>query len=250
VQNRPKQPAKFIDVITGLRDFSLVTYAVAPGALAALLPAGFEPEIFRLNDGSECAFVSAAMFIDFGFHMPISPWPRLTFGQTNYRAYILQKGERGVWFFGTALDTPLVVIPKYAWQLPWYYTDIEIRSSWDGEVCSEFHYVARGNLGGAEVRMRGTCEPSGCLDGFVHEADTTEVLTHPLRGFFPRADGRVGTYCIWHDALKMTRCEIDHARFDVFERLGLVRPGAKPHSGLIQRETNFIIYLPPQVVRG
>jgi uncharacterized protein YqjF (DUF2071 family) len=49
-------------------------------------------------------------------------------GQINYRAYVHAQGERGVWFFGTALDQPLVVVPCILWQMPWHRAQIRIGS--------------------------------------------------------------------------------------------------------------------------
>lgn len=243
----PRAP-KFIDVITRLRNFALVTYAVDPKALQMLLPKEIEAEVFQVNSESK-SFVSAAMFMNTGFHMPVLPWPRLDFGQTNYRAYVRHKGERAVWFFGTALHSPFVVVPKYAWQLPWHYTEIKITHDWTQQPrsCISFGYDAKGGWGAATVLMKGTGVPCGHLDGFVDETETTEVLTHPLTGFFPRSDGQIGTYGIWHDRLCMERCEVQYAQFAVFERLNLIEREQQPHSALIQWETDFVIYLPPRI---
>ena len=244
----PKQP-RFIDVTTELRDFALVTYAVAPAALANHLPPGFEPEVFALADGTKTAFISAALFHDFGFRPAIASWPKFSFAQTNYRAYIRRGEERCVWFFGTALHTPLVVIPRYAWKLPWHYADIRINSSWQENTCLQYNYTASGKWGNAQVQMLSTDEPMGRLDGFVDEEQTRLVLTHPLTGYYKRTDGRLGTYHIWHDRLVMHRASVQSARFEVFEQLDLIAKDSIPHSALLQRSTEFIIYLPPSLVR-
>jgi uncharacterized protein YqjF (DUF2071 family) len=248
----PANP-KFLDVTTELRHFALVTYAVDPQKLSALLPQGFEAEIFTLNDGRRCSFVSAAMFHDFGFRPAFCPWPQFSFEQTNYRAYVRRGDEHCVWFFGTALNTPLVVIPHHFWRLPWHHAAIKISASWQEDICTSYHYVASGKWGNAETVMKGTEEPSGRLDGFGDDEETALILTHPLTGYFRRTDGRLGTYRVWHDRLRMNRAIVEKARFEVFEQLGLIDCcdddfGAKPHSALIQRSTEFFIYLPPSLV--
>src|ERR1700761_9540443 len=79
----------WLAVATTLRAFAIVTYAVDPAALAKLLPSGFEPEVFDLEDGSRRALISAVPFQDIDFRFNSCPWPEFSFGQTNYRAYVL-----------------------------------------------------------------------------------------------------------------------------------------------------------------
>ena len=244
----PAKKPKFIDVCTGLRDFALVTYAVCPERLGDLLPDGLEPDVFTLSSGNIVAFVSAAMFYDVGFHPAFAPWPKFSFGQTNYRAYIKRGDSRAVWFFGTALHTPFVLVPRYLWRLPWHYTDIEISSSWQDQHCESFRYEANGAWGNAQVELAGTPESTGRLDGFADEEETALVLTHPLVGYYRRTDGVVGTYGIWHERLEMQRAVVQSAKFEVFEQLGLISEDTEPHSALIQQSTEFIIYLPPRVM--
>ncbi|MDR3617508.1 MAG: DUF2071 domain-containing protein [Candidatus Obscuribacterales bacterium] len=244
----PVKPT-FINVITELRHFTLITYSVEPQALAAHLPDGFEPEVFTLKDGRQCSFVSAAVFHDFGFHPAFLSWPTFDFEQTNYRAYVLRGGQRCVWFFGTTLHTPFVLVPICLWRLPWHYADMKISTSWQDGVCKFYHYVATGKWGNAEVEMEGTNEPSGALEGFLDEDETTLVLTHPLLGYYRRTDGQIGTYGIWHDKLAMNRCVVRKAKFEVFEKLNLITPDALPHSALIQHSTEFVIYLPPSTLQ-
>ena len=52
------------------------------------------------------------------------------------------------------------------------------------------------------------------------------MLTHPLVGYVRRRDGRYATYSVDHGALALERAEASVARFALFERLGLVTPGA------------------------
>lgn len=74
------------------------------------------------------------------------------------------------------------------------------------------------------------------------------VLTHPLVGYYARRDGHLGSYSVWHERLDPRRGTARHARFDVFEKLGLVTPGTAPISVLLQRRTEFVIRLPPSRV--
>jgi hypothetical protein len=237
------------EVTTTLRDFAIVTYAVDPERLAASLPGDFEVETFTRDDGSRCAFVSAVPFHDVDFRLSPLRWWRFSFGQINYRAYVRYHGVRAVWFFGTVLGSPIVAIPRYLWRLPWHHARIAIAAGWEGERCDRYVLNARGAWGGATFRATGTAEPMGRIDGFSGAEETGIVLTHPLRGYFRRRDGRLGTYSVRHERLHPMRGNAEHARFSVFEELGLVAPDAKPHSVLLQRATEFVIELPPTPIR-
>jgi hypothetical protein len=129
---QPRPAARWGDVTTTLADFAIITFAVDPAALAALLPDGFAPEVFTLDGGRRVAFVSAVPFRDLDFRFGFAPWLKFRFGQTNYRAYVTHRGQRCVWFFGTSLSTNWVAIPRYAWKLPWHPARIGIEADWDG----------------------------------------------------------------------------------------------------------------------
>jgi len=243
----PSRPyTRLRDVTTTLADFAIITYAVEPAALSVLLPKQFAPEVFTLDDGRRVAFVSAVPFRDLDFRFGFAPWLRFHFGQTNYRAYVTYEGKRCVWFFGTSLATNWVVIPRYWWKLPWHHARINVEATWDGECCTRYRLTTVADWGTAEAELEGGDEPTGRLDGFANAEETALVLTHPLAGYYARRDGRLGSYSVWHERLKLRRGSARHARFDVFENLGLVDRGTPPHSVLIQRRTEFIIQLPPR----
>ena len=99
--------------------------------------------------------------------------------------------------------------------------------------------------GGMDVELTGTSEPMGVLDGMADEAETARLLTHPLAGYYRRLDGQVAGYRVWHEAMHPTRGDAVRARYDVLERAGLITPGQTPHSVLLERRSDFIVYLPP-----
>ncbi len=242
----PRPSVRLCDVTTTLADFAIITFAVDPAALAALLPKGFEPDVFPLDDGRSVAFVSAVPFRDLDFRFGFAPWFKFYFGQTNYRAYVTYQGQRCVWFFGTSLATNWVVIPRFWWKLPWHSAHIQIDANWDGQRCTHYRLDTTADWGNAQAELEGTDEPTGRLNGFADAEETALILTHPLIGYFTRRDGRLGTYRIWHERLDLRRGITRLARFEVFEQLGLVAPGTVPNSVLLQRRTEFIIHLPPR----
>lgn len=240
-----------LDVATVLRDFSIITYAVPMERLTRHIPPQFVPEQIETSAGPR-GLVSAVPFRDTDFRFSSLPMPGLSFGQTNYRAYVRDRetGARAVWFFGTALDSATVLVPRHIWKLPWHRARIRFDTTLDTarRRYTAYRMHAVGRWGAADLRLDDTGEPVGALEGFPNAETTLVVLTHPLRGVFERRDGAIGTYSVWHDRLSPTIGICRDARFSVFDALGLV-PFAEqstPHSVLIQPETAFTIYLPPR----
>jgi hypothetical protein len=71
------------------------------------------------------------------------------------------------------------------------------------------------------------------------------VLTHPLDGYFTRADGRLGRYAVCHERIQPELGRAIRADYAVFREARLVEPGAIPHSVLLQRSVDFDVLLPP-----
>jgi hypothetical protein len=234
--------------LTTLEDIALVTYDIDPGDLGALLPAWIEPDVRTLADGRRRALVSAVSFRDVDFRFRLAPFVRLEMLQTNYRAYVLAGGERAVWFLGSTLTSRSVEVPRRLWSMPWHRVDATLEARWDGPTCRSWHSTASGSWGGMEVELAGSTEPMGTLDGMADEAETATLLTHPLAGYYRRLDGRVAGYRVWHQPMHPTRGEAVHARYDVLENAGLVVAGQTPHSVLLERRSDFIVYLPPTLL--
>ena len=246
---RPRAQLRWLDAATILEQFALVTFDVDPARLLAVLPAGLEPEARTLDDGRVRGVVSAVSFRDVDFRFALAPWLRVSFFQTNYRAYVRgPDGRQAVYFFGTTLDSPLVAMPRRAWGMPWHPGRSSITSSWsEAGVCKSYSHVCSGRWGAADVELVGSEEPLGRLDGFNDVEDAAHILTHPLDGWFERPDGRLGRYAVWHPRMTLQIGAARRASYAVFEELGLVEPGARPHSVLLTRSVEFDVLLPPRL---
>jgi hypothetical protein len=244
---QPRSVRHGLDATTTLQDFALVTFDVDPERLTATLPEGLAPEIRTLDDGRRRGFVSAVSFRDVDFRFSFAEFVRASFFQTNYRAYVRgPDGLASVFFYGTTLDSRLVVLPRHAWQMPWHPGSTRIEATWSTDgICTDYRHRCTGAWGTADVRLTGSSEPMGRLDGFVDVDDAARVITHPLLGWFLRPDGSLGRYRVWHDRLRPHLGTATKARYSVFEDLGLVEPRATPHSVLLQRATEFDVFLPP-----
>ncbi|MFO0686090.1 MAG: DUF2071 domain-containing protein [Sandaracinus sp.] len=245
---RPRM--RLFDVSSDLVDFAITTFDVSPEALAAKLPPGITPERVTLPDGRERALVSAVSFVNTRFFVGYAPFVKLRCAQTNYRAYVrLRDGTSGCFFFATHLDHFLVFMPRHLWRMPWSRSHVKADVRWDGERLERYDWRGEGGEGGERLRVRGTGTPLGTLPGFASDADTQRLLTAPLLGWLVRRGGStVAHYSVWHAPLALERCEVEEARFECWERLGLVEPGQAPHSVLAQRLTKYLILLPPHAV--
>lgn len=239
------------DVRSRLVDFVTTTWGVTPERLASLLPPGLEPDVFTLTSGERTAFVSAVSFLNTEFFVGFAPFVRLRAPQTNYRAYVRRSnsGERVAWFFATQLDSVTVAVPRHVFRMPWSRSRITHRARWDDGSLTDLWWRGGGEAGEERLRITGTGDPIGVPDGFSDEAEAREVLTHPLVGYFRRrgADA-VARYSVWHAPLELERCDVHEARYEHFERLGLVQPGEPPCSVLAQRATQYSVFLPPRGV--
>ncbi len=248
-----KRPPTGIDVETTLAHFALITYMVEPDALRAQVHERFELDCITGPDGTRKALISVVPFLDLDFRFARCPWPKFSFGQTNYRAYVTdsESGEHVAWFFGTSLASLFVNVPHFAWKLPWHGADIRFDTAYDreGKRYERYRMVTKSKWAPAEVELEDTGAAPVALTGFDDLESGLVLLTHPSRGVFYRRDGALGSYSIWHDRLRMTQGRARRASFALLDRLGLVEDGdlAQIHSVLLQPSTDFTIYLPPRL---
>jgi hypothetical protein len=236
--------------LTTLEDIAIVSFDVDPDVMARHLPPWLEPDEITLADGRRRALLSAVTFRDVDFRFRLAPFVRLGMIQTNYRAYVRAGDQRAVWFFGSTLSTAIVEVPRLLWKMPWTKAPATIDAAWDGAVCTSWRSRAVGDWGGYDVELAGTGEPIGRLDGFADELETARVLTHPLAGYYRRLDSGIAGYHVWHAPMHPTRGRSVRARYDALERLGLVTADQAPHSVLLERRSDFRIYLPPTRLEG
>jgi uncharacterized protein YqjF (DUF2071 family) len=231
-----------------MRDFAIVTFAVDPRRLESLLPSAFEPQTFALHDGGIVAFVSAVTFRNSAVRAGGVRIP-LRYVQSNYRAYVWRSGKPCVWFFGSALSTPAAFVPEMLLGVPWHYGRLNLDVRWTGEACPHYEMNAQGPFGQAEFACRSDGLRVTHLDGFSDAAHGTAALTQLRSGFLRRRNGTILELRVEHEPLRPVAAATGKACFSVFHRLGLVAPGAPPHSVMLAKETVFQV-LPPRCRRG
>ena len=245
-----------LSVETTLQHFVIVTYWVDPSNLRKHLHARFEPVCLAVNGRSRQALVSVVTFLDRDFRFAVCPWFKGSFGQTNYRAYVkdTQTGEHAAWFFGTCLDSVLVAVPRYLWRLPWHRARMDFTCRYDQTATryTIFNVRTRSGWAPAQLAIEDSGKPPAQLAGISNLEAGLVLLTHPLRGYFFRHDGALGSYDIWHDRAQPSVGTIQEARYPLLQQLGLVEDGDQRdiHSVLIQPSIDFTIYLPPTRVKA
>lgn len=238
---------------TTLQHFAIVTYWVDASTLRKHLHPRFEPVCLPV-DGRRRALVSVVTFLDRDFRFVACPWFKGSFGQTNYRAYVedTRTGEQAAWFFGTCLDSVSVAVPRYLWRLPWHRARMTFDCRYDEAAArySTFHVRTQSRWAPAELAIEDSGSPPARLPGVSNLEAGLVLLTHPMRGYFFRQDGALGSYAIWHDRAQATLASVREARYPLLQRLGLVDEGDRSslHSVLLQRSIDFTIYLPPSRV--
>lgn len=246
-----RPPVRPYDIVTTLRHFAIVTYTVNPEQLRPLIHPRFDLDCITNEAGKTCALVSVVPFEDQEFHFAGAPALTFRFGQTNYRAYVIdrQTQRRLVWFFGTTLDSLSVFVPRILWRLPWHPGRIQFTCSWDSTVkrYTTYRMQTKSRWAPVDLEIEDTGQPVTALPGFADVETGYVILTHPLRGVYYRRDGHLGSYHIWHDRLQLSTGRCIRASFPLLERLNLVTPSDQqhPHSILIQEQTLFTVYLPP-----
>lgn len=250
-----RQPPRGLDVDTTLVHFAIITCLVDPAVARRHLHSRFELDLIEVN-GQEWALVSVVPFVDQDFRFARIPWLQWQFGQTNYRMYATdtETGEHIAWFFGTSLDSWTVAVPQFFWKLPWHRAHIQFDCTYDAALqrYTVYRMQTTNSWADAEVELSDTGQPPRELAGFDDLETGLVLLTHPRKGFFYRRDGQLGSYSIWHDRLQTTVGQVQSARFDLLNTLGLAEPGEALHihSVLMQQKTEFTIYLPPHRVES
>lgn len=114
-----------------------------------------------------------------------------------------------------------------------------------------FRVTTRSRWAPARLEVVDSGRHPDMLPGFANLEAGLVLLTHPLRGYFFRQDGELGSYAIWHDRVQPTTGELREADYPLLGGLGLWPSQASPtvQSVPIQRNIDFTIYLPPTKVR-
>ena len=223
-------------LLADLEHMAITTFAVDPQAQAAFLPADLAPDVFPWPDGRPRALVSAVSFHARRVRWPAFPWPQLAYPQVNHRAYVRGPEGRGVWFFRMTVGSRALALSQRLRGLAMDSSRLAVEARWDGPKLMRYRLERNGML---ELEAAGAATQP--LAGFSCLNEALQVLTHPLVGYATTLGGRRVRFEVGHSALEVGHAEAAVARFGVFEDLGLVPAGTRPHSVLVTRRAEFRI---------
>ena len=217
-----------------LEDFAIINWEVDPDRVRQHLPAGFAVE-----ERAGAACVAMVAFRNHGFHFRAAPFARLSCGQADYRTFVRHGDERGVWFFGGSLSSRLVTVATTLWRMPWHRESIDIVTS-RSNAGDRWTFTAGGNWGTASVALTSSGQP---LHGAPSDVGST--LVDPMIGWYPRSDGGIGRYSVWHEPLRLQTATAEVTRCDAFDRLGVIDSDQEPSSAGLQWTIPFDVHTPP-----
>ncbi|WP_458627256.1 DUF2071 domain-containing protein [Winogradskyella sp. PC D3.3] len=248
IQNRLTR--SYIDVNTQLEHFAIISYKVPIEKIKHLIPKPFKLWTYTEHNQTY-ALVSAVPFKDHDFSFyRISRLPKFNFFQTNFRTYIIDPRDDGysAWFFGTTLGSIAAMIPKLIWKMPWAYADYEFSFKMNNGYYSEYKMAFKSKFSNGTIDIKNTGNDVALLEGFKTMEEQIHILTHPITGYYNRANKGLGTYNIWHPKMDLKEGMAKNLYFELFEKLGLLNQLEmnNPHSVLITPKIEFDILLPPQ----
>jgi len=246
------RPSGLIDIRSDLLHFALITYALPAERLRRHIPDRFDIPTFPIA-GQNLALMSAVPFVDDDFrYYRLAPFIQWRFSQTNYRVYVVdrQTGAHVVWFFGTTLGSPIVQFARWLWRIPWHFARYQVDCRYAAEKgrYEQYEISHQSQWATAAIDLADTGRPMGLAEGFASIEEQALILTHPVKGYFYRLDGRVGTYSVWHEQIPLTEGRANRLYFSLYERLGLLTPEEMqhPHSVFICPRVTFDVHLPPR----
>lgn len=236
-----------LTVATTLEHFAMITYHVPVERVRSLVPERFDIHTQTVN-GLVMALVSVVNFVDRDFRFVKAPFLKFSFGQTNYRTYVVDKqnGEQVAWFFGTSVGSVLGHIPRHAWNMPWHTASYQSRFERNVDDYTVYDVKVTGSLAAARLVLHET------HPGPIPEGLDALILLYPMKGYYYKRNGTLGHYRIWHGTLPVRTGACQTAYFSLLESLSLLSKAEmqQPVSVLLCNEVAFEIALPPQTLEN
>ena len=213
---------RFAALVQDWREVTFLHWAVAPAAVAPLLPPGLRPD---LHEGR--AYVGLVAFRMVRVGPPRLPVPYLgTFAETNIRVYSVDAhGRRGVVFL--SLDAARLLptlVGRYVTRLPYRWAAMRLHREPGGVV----RYASRTRWPG-----RGTGNRLAVRPGEPVTAPTaTETFLTARWGLHTRLAGRTRYLPNVHQTWPLHRAELLEAHSGLLGACGLGSPDAAPMSVL------------------
>lgn len=217
-------------------DLLFAHWALAPDALAALLPAGLEIDTFEGR-----AWVGVVPFRMSGIRArgtPALPWLS-AFPELNLRTYVRRGGEHGVWFFALEAARLAAVQVARAWfHLPYFHARMACEPS--GEAIE--YASTRIHRGAPPAEFRARYGPVGPIER-ARPGTLEHWLTERYCLFSVDRRGSVRRGDIHHVPWPLQRAEARIERCTLPEAHGIGIRGAPPHV-LFARRIEVAVWAP------
>ena len=237
----PKGPPVFSIEI---RNFAIVTYAVAAERVQRHLPGAYELDTVHGPDGP-IAFVSATCFCNENFRLAGLGFPRHTFNESTYRTYVTHKGRKGVYFFGRYLGTRGAWMAQRPLARHTYTADFEIATIRGANGYDIYSCLALSSAGPTSFSVRAS-EPPQAKEPFRSGDELAQFLTYRLHGFYTDVLGAQGHMPVKHPRMDPLAGALSEGRFDLWDELGIVdaEEAQAPFSVLVVPAVPFTLYPP------
>ncbi|MGH9393269.1 MAG: DUF2071 domain-containing protein [Terriglobales bacterium] len=228
-----------------LRNLLYVIHTVAPERIAALMPAGVEPDLRDTAQGPRAYLATVALEAGAAF-----PYVLTGFRQVNYRIYVRHETEPGVLFVRSWVSARAAAA-VLSLAIPTEHAVVEIRI--DDAAAPYQRYQVRAHAGDHHLAMDAEADPAPCYPGFASRDEAVHFLTHRLNGFSAGAHPKSGLSVIRvsHPAMDPLPARVRIASADQWTSAGILTPeeAASPLLALIQPEMQFDMNLPEKISR-
>lgn len=247
-EQRPRR-LRAAEADVDLENFVMINHAVPAERVASQLPDRLSLETFEGEDGREMAFVTTTCFCNRDLRWRVARRPTHTFNQITFRTYVTHGEARGLYFFGTYVDTVSSKVVQRVLATGTKLATFELDAP---KVAGRYpRYACRARAADGEVAF--VVEATGDAERVHPFADADEHVQYigfRLHGFSRNAFGLYTHGRVDHRYLSPFSGRLLEGRFDFWEELGILVPGERvpAHSVLVEPHIKFTL-LPPRPVR-
>ena len=233
-----------VDVV----NFALVTYAVPASRVRRLVPSRLTLETFVEGEDERC-LVSATCFCNERFRWSALPHPHFTFDESTYRTYVTHRGRRGAFFLQRYLGKTLAWLPQRLFDMKVSLADFDVRTDRDDDGYTGYSCEVRSGDVQNNFTITATEEPAP-RPPFSTGDEIAQHITYRLHGFFIGSPSLPGHMPVSHRRMRPRAGRLSSARFDTWERLGVLNPDevTAPYSVLVEPRIHFLLH-PPRPLR-
>lgn len=230
-----------------VRDFALITYAVAAERVKTHLPSAYQLDTFE-GAGGEYAFVTTTCFSNEHFR-PVVGFPRQTFDESTYRTYVTHKDRSGVYFFGRYLGTNLAWLSQRPIARHTYTGDFHVAILNGGGDYASYTCDATSSAGQTRFALKAD-QKVEAKPPFSSGNELVQFLTYRLHGFYTDVIGAQGHMPVTHPRMNPVAGFLTEAKFDLWDELGIVTSEeiGDPYSVLVVSEVPFKLHAPRLMV--